>query len=59
MYELEIQSIDNLKQRLSELRTCLNVEGVQEHISRLEKSMEALSSGNILNKPRRFYKNKN
>jgi hypothetical protein len=25
----------------------------------LEKSMEALSSGNILNKPRRFYKNKN
>lgn len=41
MFELEIQSIDNLKQRLSELRTCLNVEGIQEHISQLEKSMEA------------------
>lgn len=41
MYELEIQTIDNLKQRLAELRTCLNVTGIQERIIQLEKSMEA------------------
>ncbi|MCA1902501.1 MAG: peptide chain release factor 2 [Candidatus Hydrogenedens sp.] len=41
MYELEIQTINNLKQRLTELRSCLNVEGVQERIELLERSMEA------------------
>ncbi len=41
MYELEIQAIENLKQRLAELHTCLNVEGIQERIAKLERSMEA------------------
>ncbi len=41
MFELEIQSIENLRQRLAELRSCLNVEGIQERIAKLEKSMEA------------------
>lgn len=40
MFELEIQNINNLKQRLIDLRNCLNVEGIQNRITQLEKRME-------------------
>ncbi len=40
MFDIEVQNINNLKQRLIELRSCLNIEGIRNRITTLEKKIE-------------------
>ncbi len=41
MYEAEAAEIQEFKQRLSELRSCLNVDGIKEQIAEIEHEMTA------------------
>ncbi len=41
MFELELETLRNFDKRLSELRSCLNVDGIKAQIAELEETMSA------------------